>query len=50
MIEKTYHLLVVDDDQRIRSLLKKFLYKAKFRVSVANDASHARILLKSLKL
>ena len=49
MIEKTYHLLVVDDDQRIRSLLKKFLYKAKFRVSVANDASHARILLKSLK-
>ena len=35
MTKKVYHLLVIDDDQRIRNLLKKFLHKAKFRVSLA---------------
>ena len=49
MTEKVYHLLIIDDDQRIRNLLKKFLHKAKFRVSTAKDAVHARELLKSLK-
>ena len=49
MTKKVYHLLVIDDDQRIRDLLKKFFQKAKFRVSLAEDSVHARELLKSLK-
>ena len=36
------HILVVDDDDRIRSLLKKYLAKAGFRVSAAGDAAEAR--------
>jgi two-component system phosphate regulon response regulator OmpR len=35
------HLLVVDDDDRIRTLLKEFLARAGFRVSAAADAAHA---------
>ncbi|MFT4251673.1 MAG: response regulator [Caulobacter sp.] len=35
------HLLVVDDDDRIRDLLKQFLNRAGFRVSAAADAAHA---------
>lgn len=36
------HILVVDDDTRIRRLLSKFLVKEGYRVSVATDASDAR--------
>lgn len=36
------HILVVDDDDRIRSLLKKYLAKAGFRVSAAENAAEAR--------
>ena len=36
------HILVVDDDDRIRSLLKTYLAKAGFRVSSAGDAAAAR--------
>jgi len=39
------HLLVVDDDDRIRSLLKEYLARAGFRVSGASDAKAARRLL-----
>lgn len=42
------HLLVVDDDDRIRSLLKKFLGNSGFRVSVASNAAEARRLLRGL--
>lgn len=35
------HLLVVDDDDRIRELLKQYLTRAGFRVSAAADAAHA---------
>jgi two-component system phosphate regulon response regulator OmpR len=42
------HLLVVDDDERIRSLLQKFLRRHGFWVSVARDAAHARRLLEGL--
>jgi two-component system phosphate regulon response regulator OmpR len=41
------HLLVVDDDDRIRSLLKEFLSGAGFRVTGASDAAAARRLLAS---
>ncbi len=39
------HLLVVDDDDRIRSLLKEYLNRAGFRVTAAADAEAARKLL-----
>ena len=42
------HLLIVDDDERIRSLLQKFLIRNGFLVSVARDASHARRILLGL--
>jgi two-component system phosphate regulon response regulator OmpR len=42
------HLLVVDDDDRIRSLLKEFLARAGFRVTVAPDAASARRLMSLL--
>lgn len=42
------HLLVVDDDDRIRDLLKEFLARRGFRVSAAANAAGARRLLGSL--
>jgi two-component system phosphate regulon response regulator OmpR len=39
------HLLIVDDDDRIRSLLKEYLAGAGFRVSAAGDAAAARRML-----
>ncbi|KIC13273.1 chemotaxis protein CheY, partial [Leisingera sp. ANG-Vp] len=36
------HLLIVDDDERIRGLLKKFLMRSGFLVTAARDAAHAR--------
>lgn len=48
MIELDPHLLIVDDDERIRSLLQKFLIRNGFLVSAARDAGHARRLLGGL--
>lgn len=42
------HILVVDDDERIRVLLKRFLSRNGYLVSVARDAGHASRLLESL--
>ena len=42
------HLLIVDDDERIRFLLQKYLIKNGFLVSVAEDAGHARRILDGL--
>ena len=42
------HLLVVDDDDRIRDLLKQFLTRSAFRVTTAPDAAAARRLLSML--
>ncbi|NIY71530.1 response regulator [Marivivens donghaensis] len=42
------HLLIVDDDERIRSLLQKFLIRNGYLVSTARDAAHARRLLAGL--
>ena len=49
MNELDAHLLVVDDDERIRSLLKKFLMRHGFLVSTARDAAHARRVLAGLE-
>jgi two-component system, OmpR family, phosphate regulon response regulator OmpR len=42
------HLLIVDDDTRIRELLQKFLGGKGFRVTVAADAAEARRKLEGL--
>jgi two-component system phosphate regulon response regulator OmpR len=42
------HLLVVDDDDRIRDLLKEYLARAGFRVTAATGAAPARRLMETL--
>ena len=42
------HLLIVDDDERIRHLLQKFLMRNGFLVTAARDAAHARRILDGL--
>src|SRR5216684_4344743 len=41
------HLLVVDDDARLRDLLRRYLSENGFRVTVAADATEARANLAS---
>ncbi len=43
------HLLIVDDDERIRGLLQKFLIRHGFWVTAARDAEHARRILSGLE-
>ena len=49
MTDPLPHLLIVDDDERIRNLLRKFLARHGFLVSVARDAAHARRVLSGLE-
>ncbi|TIW45417.1 MAG: response regulator, partial [Mesorhizobium sp.] len=42
------HLLVVDDDTRIRNLLKQYLSENGFRVTVAGNSGEARRKLAGL--
>jgi len=42
MMADDAHLLIVDDDERIRGLLQKFLVRSGFLVTTARDAAHAR--------
>jgi two-component system phosphate regulon response regulator OmpR len=42
------HILVVDDDQRIRDLLARFLQDNKFRVTTADNAASARANMRGL--
>ena len=42
------HLLVVDDDRRIRDLLSRFLSTEGYRISTADSAAMARAKLASL--
>src|SRR3954468_13589844 len=42
------HLLVVDDDRRIRDLLSRYLFAQGYRVTTANSAADARSKLESL--
>jgi two-component system phosphate regulon response regulator OmpR len=43
--EDTAHILVVDDDARLRALLQRFLTEQGFRVSTAENAAAARAAL-----
>ncbi len=42
------HLLVVDDDERLRTLLQRYLSTNGFRVTIATSAEDARALMKSI--
>lgn len=42
------HLLIVDDDERIRALLGRFLRKNGYMITMARDAAQARRLLAGL--
>lgn len=42
------HILIIDDDRRIRDLLSRFLSENEFRISVAGNADEARRKLNGL--
>ncbi|HEY1502963.1 MAG TPA: response regulator transcription factor [Stellaceae bacterium] len=42
------HLLVIDDDARLRDLLRRYLVESGFRVTTAGDAAEARLKLQSI--
>ena len=46
MRENTLHILLVDDDDKIRELLKTFLVDNKYLVSTASNAAEAKEVLK----
>lgn len=48
MTEAAPHILVVDDDTRLRELLHRYLSEQGFRVTTAGDAGEARAKLASL--
>ncbi len=49
MLDHGPHILVVDDDTRLRSLLRRYLVESGFLVDVAADASEARSRLAGLE-
>ena len=49
MSQPDAHLLIVDDDERIRGLLQKFLMRHGFWVTSARDSEHARRVLSGLE-
>lgn len=48
MTDAPAHILIVDDDDRIRGLLQKFLIRNGFLATGARDAAHARRILAGL--
>jgi two-component system phosphate regulon response regulator OmpR len=49
MDQELKHILVVDDDTRLRGLLQRFLRENHFFVSTAKDADEARLMLSQYK-
>tara|TARA_B100000963_G_scaffold355124_1_gene372803 strand:+ start:308 stop:985 length:678 start_codon:yes stop_codon:yes gene_type:complete len=49
MVDNLIHILIVDDDDRIRNLLKEFLNENDYTVSTANDANQASAKIKIFK-
>ena len=43
-----FHILIIDDDQKIRQLLKKFLENNSFRVSDAENTQQAKKIMETL--
>lgn len=49
MVKDCAHILVIDDDLRLRSLLQRYLQENGFAVTVAKDAENARMFLRQYK-
>ncbi len=49
MTDLQAHLLIIDDDERIRGLLQKFLVRSGYLVTNARDAAQARRLMAGLE-
>ena len=49
MEQDAKHILVVDDDTRLRNLLQRFLRENSFLVSTAKDAEEARFMMQQYK-
>ena len=49
MNKNIFHILVVDDDDRIRELVKEYLEENKFLVTTAKDALDAKQKLEIIK-
>tara|TARA_B110000438_G_C15780182_1_gene635936 strand:+ start:421 stop:1098 length:678 start_codon:yes stop_codon:yes gene_type:complete len=49
MSKNKFHILVVDDDDRIRELVKQYLEKNDFLVTTARDAAEAKIKMQIVK-
>ena len=47
-MDATAHILVIDDDDRLRELLRRFLSESGFRITDAANAADARHLLKAI--
>jgi two-component system phosphate regulon response regulator OmpR len=50
MTEKPFHILIVDDERRIRAMLSRYLVDEGFRVSEAGDGAATRALFESEKI
>ena len=49
MIKDTPHILVVDDDDKIRDLIKQYLQEKNFLVTTAENAIEAKKKIKIIK-
>ena len=49
MDNNKFHILVVDDDDRIRDLVKQYLQEEKFLITTAKDAYDAKTKIKIIK-
>ena len=49
MNNNKFHILVVDDDNRIRDLVKQYLQEKKFLITTAKDAYDAKTKIKIIK-
>ena len=49
MAQNKFHILVVDDDDRIRELIKQYLIDNSFIVSTASNAEKAKMLISQFK-
>ena len=50
MNKKTVHILVVDDDDRIRELVKQYLEDNNFLITTAKDVSDAKKKIRNCKV
>ena len=45
---KNKHILVIDDDERLRNLLKSYLFEKGYLVDISSDTSEARIKISNI--